>query len=107
MLNDSYSKELQDRARCTFSRQHCCADLSRSGLPSQKEIGGPVTIADFGSQALVCRALREAFPDDPIIAEEDSTLLRADAQTELREILGQHLEVIRPGTSLKSTTEMD
>jgi len=37
----------------------------------------PVTIADFGSQAVICRSLGEAFPNDPIIAEEDSAALRA------------------------------
>lgn len=43
----------------------------------EKEDRTPVTVADFGSQALICRALREAFPEDPIIAEEDSSALRA------------------------------
>ena len=38
----------------------------------------PVTVADFGSQALICRAIREAFPNDPIIAEEDAAALRTD-----------------------------
>jgi 3'(2'), 5'-bisphosphate nucleotidase len=37
----------------------------------------PVTVADFGSQALVCQCLAEAFPQDVIVAEEDSTDLRA------------------------------
>ena len=41
-----------------------------------KKDKSPVTVADFGSQAVICRALREAFPDDPIIAEEDSAELR-------------------------------
>lgn len=36
----------------------------------------PVTVADFGSQAVVCRMLREAFPNDPILAEETAGLLR-------------------------------
>ena len=36
----------------------------------------PVTIADFCSQALICNDLHEAFPDDPIIAEEDSLSLQ-------------------------------
>ncbi len=36
----------------------------------------PVTIADFGSQALVCHQIRAAFPNDPIVAEEDSAALR-------------------------------
>ena len=43
--------------------------------PLQKEDRSPVTVADFGSQALVCRALGEAFPDDAVIAEEDSQAL--------------------------------
>ncbi len=36
----------------------------------------PVTVADFGSQALICRRLRQAFPTDPIVAEEDASDLR-------------------------------
>ncbi len=36
----------------------------------------PVTIADFGSQAVVCRIVGDHFPADPIIAEEDSAALR-------------------------------
>jgi 3'(2'), 5'-bisphosphate nucleotidase len=36
----------------------------------------PVTIADFGSQALVCQCLTAAFPQDAIVAEEDATELR-------------------------------
>jgi len=36
----------------------------------------PVTVADFGSQALICRALGEVFPDDPVIGEEDSAELQ-------------------------------
>lgn len=41
-----------------------------------KPDNSPVTIADFGSQAVICQALAEAFPNDPVIGEEDSTLLR-------------------------------
>jgi 3'(2'), 5'-bisphosphate nucleotidase len=36
----------------------------------------PVTIADFGSQAIISRMIRERFPGDPLVAEEDSTDLR-------------------------------
>ena len=36
----------------------------------------PVTVADFGSQALVCQRLAAAFPQDAIVAEEDATELR-------------------------------
>lgn len=37
----------------------------------------PVTVADFASQALVGRLIEESFPADPLVAEEDSTALRA------------------------------
>jgi len=99
MRNKTYSTELEivnialeEAARLCNSVQGYDAII--------KGDQSPVTIADFGSQALVCRMLREAFPDDPIIAEEDSTLLQADEQKELREILGIHLETVRSGTSL-------
>ena len=36
----------------------------------------PVTVADFGSQALICGAIGDAFPDDCIVAEEDSEALK-------------------------------
>lgn len=36
----------------------------------------PVTVADYCSQAVVCRALSQAFPSDRIVAEEDTTDLR-------------------------------
>ena len=40
----------------------------------------PVTVADFGAQALICQAIGEAFPKDAIVAEEDSQELRKDPQ---------------------------
>lgn len=49
----------------------------------EKKDHSPVTLADFGSQALVCRYLAEAFPEDPVMAEEDSAVLRDPAQATL------------------------
>lgn len=36
----------------------------------------PVTVADFGAQALVCQHLKDVFPDDVIVGEEDSAELK-------------------------------
>ena len=36
----------------------------------------PVTIADYGSQAIICKMLKECFPRDSVVAEEDATDLR-------------------------------
>lgn len=41
-----------------------------------KPDSSPVTIADFGAQAVICQALSAAFPQDSIIGEEDSKLLQ-------------------------------
>ena len=50
-------------------------DELKSGV-LEKEDRSPVTVADFGSQALICRTLGEAFPEDPVIGEEGSDALR-------------------------------
>jgi 3'(2'), 5'-bisphosphate nucleotidase len=60
----------------------------------EKKDKSPVTVADFGSQALVCRALHDAFPDDPIIAEEDSAELRQNDAL-LERVVG-HVQGQRP-----------
>ena len=46
----------------------------------EKADRSPVTVADFGSQALICQAIAEAFPEDVIVAEEDSQALRETPQ---------------------------
>jgi 3'(2'), 5'-bisphosphate nucleotidase len=42
----------------------------------EKEDRSPVTVADFASQAAICRLIGNAFPRDPIIGEEESGALR-------------------------------
>jgi len=56
----------------------------------------PVTVADFGSQALICSRLRSAFPDDPIIAEETAAMLRTEAGTSTRKGVCQYVRDLRP-----------
>lgn len=40
----------------------------------------PVTVADFGAQAVIISALKQAFPNDPVVGEEDAAALRADQE---------------------------
>jgi len=42
----------------------------------EKQDRSPVTVADFASQALICKAISAAFPNDAIVAEEDAANLR-------------------------------
>ena len=45
----------------------------------QKADRSPVTVADFGSQALICKAIGDTFPDDIIVAEENAQALKENA----------------------------
>lgn len=46
------------------------------GEALHKKDRSPVTVADFSVQALISRRLRQAFPDDLLVAEEDSAPLQ-------------------------------
>lgn len=50
-----------------------------------KKDRSPVTVADFGSQAVVCRVLQQFFPEDPVVGEEDAAELRKPENAELRQ----------------------
>lgn len=63
----------------------------------EKKDRSPVTVADFGSQALVCRAVSDAFGDDPIVGEEDSRSLREPGNRELAEKLTGEVRRLRRG----------
>lgn len=51
---------------------------------AQKDDRSPVTIADYGSQAIILAQLAKAFPHDPVVAEEDATDLQGEAQSAMR-----------------------
>ncbi|HPF69820.1 MAG TPA: 3'(2'),5'-bisphosphate nucleotidase [Candidatus Krumholzibacteria bacterium] len=65
----------------------------------QKKDKSPVTVADYGSQALVCRALAAAFPGDPVIGEEDSAELRDPANAALLDRVVAHVRERAAGAS--------
>jgi 3'(2'), 5'-bisphosphate nucleotidase len=50
--------------------------VSQETIAVNKSEIEPVTIADYGSQALICRTISQAYPDYAVIAEEDSTQFR-------------------------------
>ena len=67
-----------------------CVDVRKSLVGAmEKEDRSPVTVADFGSQALVCQRLKSVFPNDPIVAEEDASVLRGAEQSAMRKTVGE------------------
>jgi HAL2 family 3'(2'),5'-bisphosphate nucleotidase len=71
-----------------------------------KKDKSPVTVADFGSQALIARALGEAFPDDPIIAEEDSAELRQPEGAAILDQVLRHVRAVRAGGDTLDAVEV-
>jgi 3'(2'), 5'-bisphosphate nucleotidase len=60
----------------------------------EKKDKSPVTVADFASQAVICRALGAAFPDLPVVGEEDSAELRTDESASLRLSISEHVSMV-------------
>jgi 3'(2'), 5'-bisphosphate nucleotidase len=67
-----------------------CEDVRREMVaPAMtKEDKSPVTVADFGAQALICRRLAREFPADPVVGEEDAHSLRAEDAVAARAVAG-------------------
>ncbi len=65
----------------------------------EKEDRSPVTVADFGSQALICCVLREVFPRDVIVAEEDAAALNGTMQKAIAAEVTRRVLLQRPSHS--------
>mgnify|MGYP001082136037 CR=1 FL=1 len=73
----SYERERQVAIEAVTAASRLC-EAVRQSIPTamEKDDRSPVTVADFGAQAIICRALHEAFPEDAIVGEEDAAMLR-------------------------------
>jgi 3'(2'), 5'-bisphosphate nucleotidase len=94
IMSRRYEWEREVAVRAVREATRLCRAVAAGISPEvlAKKDKSPVTVADFGSQALIARTLAEAFPDDPVIAEEDSTELRLPENALL---LDQVLRLVR------------
>lgn len=92
MMNYKYERQVAVEAVIKSCR--LCQAIRKEGLFGEtimeKEDQSPVTVADFGAQAVISRDLLKAFPDDPIMAEEDL----AGVPTDLQEKIVQYVNTI-------------
>ncbi|MDQ1353203.1 MAG: 3(2),5-bisphosphate nucleotidase [Acidobacteriota bacterium] len=94
--------------------QNAVIDAMRISRTVQKELTGadaitksdksPVTIADFAAQAIICKILKEHFPAIPIVAEENSEVLK---KPENRAILEKVLYYITNDKKIKDIPDKD
>lgn len=78
-----YQKELAAAKKAASLAARLCQKVQKSLLQSDvqsKLDKSPVTVADYGSQAIVSYVLEHELPDEPfsLVAEEDSADLRKD-----------------------------
>ncbi len=100
-MNNPFERELSVALTAVREAAVLCRNVRGSMTPDSmdKNDKSPVTVADFGSQALVCARLAEAFPDVPVMAEEDSTELRKNENNAIRDRVAQEVAAVRSGTS--------
>ncbi|WRX10447.1 Inositol monophosphatase-like - like 1 [Theobroma cacao] len=83
----SYDKELTAAKKAASLAARLCQKVQKSLLQSDvqsKNDRSPVTVADYGSQALVSFVLQQEFPAEfSLVAEEDSKDLHKDGAQEL------------------------
>ncbi len=67
---------------------HLCSNIQHTLIDAHKiakSDASPVTVADFGSQALIISHVLQIFPEDPVVSEEEASVLRQDDQASLKE----------------------
>lgn len=80
-MTEYFHEEAAAAIRALREAASVCRDVQaslagRSDGAISKQDSSPVTVADFASQALICRRLAESFPHDAIVAEEGTSQLR-------------------------------
>jgi HAL2 family 3'(2'),5'-bisphosphate nucleotidase len=103
----SYQREFETAVEAVREAARLCRSVQArlAGGVMDKQDRSPVTVADFGSQALICRVLREAFPGDPVVAEEDAAELRQPERAALREQVVAEVRALQPGADAEAIYE--
>ncbi|MEM8779484.1 MAG: 3'(2'),5'-bisphosphate nucleotidase [Cyanobacteria bacterium P01_G01_bin.49] len=73
----NYTKEKQVALAAVSAAAELCQRVQKENAAQtlNKADTSPVTVADFAAQAVICQNLTDAFPDDPVIGEEDASML--------------------------------
>jgi len=95
----SYELERRVALEAVIKACRLCSAVQAAHLAGgviDKEDKSPVTVADFGAQAVVSDHLSAAFPRVPLVGEEDSALLRKPENATIKEEVLKHVRMITP-----------
>ncbi len=96
----SYKPELSAAINAVEKACQLCESVQSSLVPEEsmeKKDKSPVTVADYGAQAIIIHELKNAFPADPIVAEEDANELTICGGDPLLKRIIKHLDSYLPG----------
>lgn len=101
-----YESERNIAIQAVQAAAQLCEQVRREIVPEaiEKKDKSPVTVADFGAQALICRALSTAFPQDPVVGEEDAADLRTPEMAERLAQVTQYVQAIVPDATPDQVT---
>lgn len=95
-----YSREREVAVQAVLKASRLCQVVQATLVSDEsmsKKDRSPVTVADFGAQAVVTHDLRRVFPDTPMVGEEDAAELRDPANSLLRDKVVAHVREIESG----------
>jgi len=96
---DKNSPEVVTAIQASMKASSICQKIRMDlvgGESILKSDRSPVTIADYGSQAIICKMIRDRFPNDTIIAEEDSKELRRPDHSKILEQVTHYVHAFIP-----------
>lgn len=98
----TYENELKVAVAAVRDAAKVCRKVQAALVTAEtleKKDKSPVTVADFASQAVVCKALADAFGDDRVVGEEGADDLRGGANAPLRNQVVEHTaEIVHDAT---------
>lgn len=102
-----YESEKHIAIQAVQAAAQLCEQVRREIVPEaiEKKDKSPVTVADFGAQALICRALSTAFPQDAVVGEEDAAELRTPEMAERLAQVTQYVQALVPDATAEQVTD--
>lgn len=97
----AYQTEKQIAIDAALAAAKLCESVRHTISPEaiEKKDKSPVTVADFGAQAVICRAIAAAFPNDPIVGEEDAAELRTPEMSDRLTQVTSFVQAVVPGAT--------
>ncbi|MEO1593025.1 MAG: 3'(2'),5'-bisphosphate nucleotidase [Cyanobacteria bacterium J06632_22] len=103
----AYEKEKEVAIAAVTAATVICQQVRGGITPEaiEKKDKSPVTIADFGAQAIVCKVLNEVFPSDPVVGEETATELATPELAEQLSKVTHYVQAVLPEATNKNVID--